>query len=204
MTSKKGRVLRRADTLLSPSVRKDEPWASPSEKTDSNPYFCVKTTPWREQTWFHVQATHDLLIVFGRTAESGRIILIRQYRPPVGGYVISAPMGAFAAGPIDEMSHIAAQEASNETGHAVLRIEPFLSIYRSPGLTNERAHLYFAVYAEEPGPQQLHADEDIEVLRILPGDSPEVLRSFARAGDGLDSSILLLLSQERLQALGAF
>src|SRR5687768_15849258 len=119
-------ALRKADTLPSQRISTDEPQASFPATTDANPYFCLKTTAWREHTWFHVEAIHDLLIVFGRTAESGRIVLIRQYRPPVGGYVISAPMGAFPAGPIGEMSQIAAQEASDETGHVVLSITPFL------------------------------------------------------------------------------
>jgi hypothetical protein len=126
-------------------------------------YFSVRSVPYAGGTWTFADARNVLLIVYGLTERTGRLVLIRQYRPPVCATVLSAPMGCYpdAAGGV--LLDLAAREAEAETGHRVLRIEYLLTFARSPGLTTELARCFAACYAEERGPLHLHVDEQIEV-----------------------------------------
>jgi hypothetical protein len=60
-------------------------------------------------------------------------------------------MGEFPNCPMNQLSEIAAKETKDETGHEVLKIKPLFTFRRSPGLTNEKAHCFFALYDETPG-----------------------------------------------------
>lgn len=158
-----------------------------------NDFFSIKIQPYMNGQWIYADAKKTLLIVFGFTEKTNSLILIRQYRPPVNNFVISAPMGAFPDSPLEEIIPIAAQEAEEETGHKILEIKYFLTIHRSPGLTNEKAHIFVAKYQEEYGCQHLHEDEEIEVLRIPKNQILDEINKYKNQGDHLDSSILLML-----------
>jgi hypothetical protein len=154
-------------------------------------YFSVRSVPYAKGSWTYADARNVLLIVYGLTERTGRLVMIRQYRPPVGATVLSAPMGCYPDGADAELLDVAAHEAEAETGHPVLRIEYLLTFARSPGLTNELARCFVACYAEECGPQHLHADEEIEV-RYIEGPARGRVIEYALGGsDVLDSSALL-------------
>src|SRR5690242_3322500 len=121
-----------------------------------NGYFSVQSVPVPGGNWTFVDARNVLLVVFGLTERSGRLVLIRQYRPPVGATVLSAPMGCYPDAPVQKLLTLAAKEAEAETGHKALSIEYLFSFARSPGLTTEVARCFIACYAEECGPCELH------------------------------------------------
>jgi hypothetical protein len=100
-------------------------------------------------------------------------------------------MGCYPDAAVGELLSLAAAEAEAETGHQVLRIEYLLSFARSPGLTTERARCFVACYAEEAGPLQLHADEQIRVQYVAGDAVGQVAERTEAAGDILDSSVLL-------------
>jgi hypothetical protein len=162
-----------------------------SPLVESNHYFSVYSVPYAGINWTFADAQNVLLIVFGLTEHSGRLVLIRQYRPPVAATVLSAPMGCFPDKPISELLSIAAAEAETETGHQVLKIEYLLTFARSPGLTNERARCFIATYAEKRGSQKLHAEEDIDVQYVEGESVGQVIEQAALNDDILDSSALL-------------
>ncbi|MGK7880789.1 MAG: NUDIX hydrolase [Crocosphaera sp.] len=159
-----------------------------------NDFFSVKTKPFMNGKWVYADAKKVLLIVFGFTEKTNSLILIRQYRPPVNKFVISAPMGAFPDASLDKIIPIAAKEAEGETGYKILDINYFLTIDRSPGLTNEKAHIFVSKYSEKSGEQNIHEDEIIEVLRIPKHQILNEIIKYTNLGDDIDSSILLLLN----------
>ena len=159
--------------------------------TAPNPYFTVRTVPHAGTPWAFADAHNVLLVVYGLTRRTGRLVLIRQYRPPVGGVVLSAPMGCYPDAAVGDLSRLAAVEAEAETGHRVLRVAHLLDFARSPGLTSERARCFAAVYAEDSGPQRLHADEQIEVCYVAGDAVPGVIERAVAAGEQLDSTALL-------------
>jgi hypothetical protein len=162
-----------------------------SDVAEPAAYFSVRSVPYAGGTWTFADARNVLLIVYGLTERSGRLVLIRQYRPPVAATVLSAPMGCYPDVAERELLDLAAREAEAETGHRVLRIEYLLSFARSPGLTTELARCFVACYAEECGPQHLHAEEEIEVKYVESPATGRVLEEAAADVDILDSSALL-------------
>jgi hypothetical protein len=158
---------------------------------DLNPYFAVRTVSFANTSWTYADARNVLLVVFGLTELTGRLVLIRQYRPPVRAAVLSAPMGCYPDAAVDTLLPVAATEAEAETGHRVVRIAHLLDFARSPGMTTERARCFVARYAESAGPQRLHADEQIEVCYVPRGEVGSVVERAAAAGEVIDSSSLL-------------
>ena len=72
----------------------------------------------------------------------GNIVLVRQYRYPVGKTMLEVP-----AGKLDKGEHpdaCARRELEEETGYVAHQIKRLSSIYTTPGFTDEVIHLYIA------------------------------------------------------------
>ena len=155
-------------------------------------YFTVRSITHAGHPWTFAEAHNVLLLVFGLTEHTGRLILIRQFRPPVDAMVLSAPMGCYPAADIGLLTSLAASEAKAETGHCVKRIEHLFDFARSPGMTTERAICFGACFAEEAGPQQLHDDELISVEYVSPESIATFVETASASGIILDSSTLIV------------
>lgn len=89
----------------------------------------------------------------------GRVALIRNYRVAVGETVWELPAGTLE--PPEEPAATAARELQEETGYRAARLEPLGRLLMSPGILNERMHL-FAATELTPGPTALEQGEEIE------------------------------------------
>jgi NTP pyrophosphohydrolases including oxidative damage repair enzymes len=78
---------------------------------------------------------------------SGRIALIRQFRPPAGRAVIEFPAGLVDAGEDPETA--ARRELREETGYIASRMEIHPPAYTTPGLSNESVYMAKAFIDEE-------------------------------------------------------
>jgi ADP-ribose pyrophosphatase len=96
--------------------------------------------------------------------DDGRVVLIRNYRTAVGRHVIELPAGTLDPG--EEPIVTAHRELIEETGYRARSMELLTSFLSSPGILDERMHLFLAT-GLEPGPTDLQADEQIEPL-VLP------------------------------------
>lgn len=121
-----------------------------------------------------------------------RIVLIRQFRHAADGYVWEVPAGRLDRAEPPE--RCAARELEEETGLAAGRLVPLLTIYTTPGFTDERIHL-FAAYDLTQGHHRREADEFVEVHRL---PRSEILRMI-RDGEIVDGKSLVAL----LLVLGA-
>ena len=72
----------------------------------------------------------------------GQILLLRQYRHAIGGYLWEAPAGKLDPGEPPEAC--AARELEEETGYRAGRLEALGTIVTAPGFTDERIWLYSA------------------------------------------------------------
>lgn len=88
------------------------------------------------------------------------VLLIRQYRHAVGGFIWEVPAGKLDG---DAPEVCAAKELEEEVGRRPGRLEHLASIYTSPGFTDEVIHL-FAATELTPVAQRLEDDEVIEVV----------------------------------------
>lgn len=155
----------------------------------NNEFFDIVTVPYVNMNWTYVETKKTLLSVIGIEESSGLFVAIRQFRPPINSYVYSLPMGAFPIDECDEdtLMQITKEECEGETGYKIKSISPYMSYYRSPGLTNERMIVYKAIYGELCN-QKLHDDEDITPILL----SKEDINNLIHKGEKIDSSLLLI------------
>jgi ADP-ribose pyrophosphatase len=126
--------------------------------------------------------------------DAGHICLLQNHRPIVGETLWEVPAGTLELGEAPEAA--AVRELAEETGYRAGRWRKVTAFYPSPGVLNERTHLFVA---EEltPGPSQLERDEDLEA-RVVPWE--EAL-GWALDGSIRDAKTLVaLLLWERLRA----
>ncbi|MCC5950280.1 MAG: NUDIX hydrolase [Nitriliruptoraceae bacterium] len=75
--------------------------------------------------------------------ERGRVLLLRQYRQPVGAYLLEIPAGVRDVEG-EEPTETARRELHEETSHEADVIEPLTAIWNSAGWSTERTHLFLA------------------------------------------------------------
>lgn len=93
------------------------------------------------------------------TAE-GTVIMIRQYRHSVGGYIWEIPAGTL--NPQEDPEVCAARELTEETGYSAGSWRKLGEITPVPGYSDERIHLFLATDLR-PEAQNLDADEVLDV-----------------------------------------
>lgn len=91
------------------------------------------------------------------------VIMVRQYRHPVGRFIDEIPAGKLHPG--EDPKDCAAREVEEETGYKVNRLEPLLSFLTTPGFTNEIIHV-FVGRELSPGTQNLGTDEVLEIIEM--------------------------------------
>ena len=102
----------------------------------------------------------------------GVILLLRQYRHVVGGYLYELPAGTLEADEPPETC--AARELAEETGRRAGSLRELTAFWSSPGILREKMHLFLAEDLEEVG-QSLEADEMIEVQELALADAVEMV-----------------------------
>jgi ADP-ribose pyrophosphatase len=74
--------------------------------------------------------------------DDGRILLIRQFRYPIGKFILELPAGKLDSGqpPLDTV----AREIEEETGYRAGTLSYETAFYTTPGICNETIHLFIA------------------------------------------------------------
>ena len=105
--------------------------------------------------------------------EPPRLVLIREFRVPVGDYVVGLPAGLIEPG--EEIDEAIRREMREETGLEVTAVKRVSQpLYSSSGLTDEAAAIaYIDVRGHDGAKPSPEASEDIEVLLL---DYPGVCR----------------------------
>lgn len=113
-----------------------------------------------------------------------RVCLIANYRVSVGQTLLELPAGTLEVG--EEPSRCAARELEEETGFRAERLEFVHAFYLSPGILDEKMHLFLAT-GLTAGPAQREPGEEID-NRIVAAD--EALALVAR-GEICDAKTLV-------------
>src|SRR5262249_22746058 len=93
----------------------------------------------------------------------GNIIMVRQYRHPLGRILLEIPAGIL--NPNEDPDVCAARELQEETGYKPGKLDRLGGIYLAPGYSSEYIHLYVATQLIE---SRLDMDEDefLELVRL--------------------------------------
>jgi len=97
----------------------------------------------------------------------GRILLVRQYRHPVGATLWEIPAGRLEQG--EKALACAKRELLEETGYEAARWERLLSFFSSPGFCDEQISLFLArdlKKVAEPIPGEIDAQELFDRQRL--------------------------------------
>jgi ADP-ribose pyrophosphatase len=70
------------------------------------------------------------------------VLLIRQYRYAAEGYLYEIPAGRLDEG--EDPADCARRELQEETGCTAERVDPLVTIFTTPGFTDEKIHLFLA------------------------------------------------------------
>ena len=106
--------------------------------------------------------------------ERDNVLLVRQFRHPVGRFLLEIPAGGIDQGeePLDSVR----RELQEEIGYLPHRIDKLGGFYSIPGYGTEYLHCFLAT---DLVPSRLMAEdtEDIELVRISPDEIPGLITS---------------------------
>lgn len=128
----------------------------------------------------HVKAaTHDnhpdgviLCGVYGE--EKDKLVLIRQYRYPIDGYVYEFPAGLVEAG--EDMLEAGIREMLEETGLAFHPIHSTAPFFMTVGMTDESCGFVFGYCEGSPSNSNQESTEDIQVVLADRDECRRILR----------------------------
>lgn len=131
--------------------------------------------------------------------DDGCVILVDQYRVPLGCRCLELPAGLVGDEDSGESVELAAvRELEEETGYRAASVEAIGDFYSSPGMVSECFTLVRATGLERAGDGGGTADEGIIVNRVPLAEVPAYVAARRAEGMAIDVKILMLLASALL------
>lgn len=130
--------------------------------------------------------------------EDDHVLLVEQYRVPLGQTCIELPAGLIGdddGSPDEDPLAAAGRELVEETGYEAATLEDMGTYFSSPGMVSESFTLVRARGLSRVGDGGGVEGEDITVHRVARADVPSFLARKRAEGCGIDVRMLLLLGQ---------
>ena len=146
--------------------------------------------------WEYVGRTNDVRAAVILAVEDGEIVLVEQYRVPLGRNCLELPAGLIgddAGGEDDDPLSAARRELEEETGYRASHWEVLGEFHSSPGMVTESFTLLKATGLERVGPGGGVDGEDIAVHRVKLADIARTIADFRRGGVAIDTRLLIAL-----------
>ncbi len=139
-------------------------------------------------TWESAErmVSHSAALVIATMKQSGRVVLVRQFRPPLGTYSLEFPAGLIDPG--EGIEETAVRELREETGYSCRILWHTGECSTSPGMCSEMvAMVYVEIDEEAPENivhrQDLQDNEEIEVLLVAKEGLSDVIKAALARGD---------------------
>jgi len=123
--------------------------------------------------------------------DDGRVVMVKQWRAPVGAWVLEVPAGRLEPG--ENPLEAAGRELEEETGYRAGELVGLGSFYATPGYSDEVMHFFAARKLEEGSPRP----ELGEVLRVVRVDPDEYLSRVGAERCDLKTVAAILLCRRR-------
>ena len=103
-----------------------------------------------------------------------QVLMIRQYRYAAGGYLYEIPAGRLDPG--ENPRDCAVRELKEETGCTAEQLDYLLTMYTTPGFTDEKIHLFMAT-GLTTGETKHEADEFLDLHPMLLSRALEMVQA---------------------------
>ena len=145
--------------------------------------------------WEYVSRTNSVGAAVILTEHEGKVILVEQYRVPVGARCLELPAGLVG----DEEAHAtvestAIKELEEETGFTCDRVERLGDFHSSPGMVAESFSLVRAHGVRKVGEGGGTEHEEIEVHLVAREDIPAFVAERRAAGVAIDVKLLIYMN----------
>ena len=145
--------------------------------------------------WEYVSRTNSVGAAVILAEHEGKVILVEQYRVPVGARCLELPAGLVG----DEEAHAtvestAIKELEEETGFTCDRVERLGDFHSSPGMVAESFSLVRAHGVRKVGDGGGTEHEEIEVHLIAREDIPAFVAERRVAGVAIDVKLLIFMN----------
>lgn len=120
----------------------------------------------------------DAVAIVGLHKSSKKLILIKQFRVPINGYIYELPAGLIDKG--ESIDTSVERELREETGLTLLEIQKNKSndkVYLSPGMSDESIAFVYCICDGNITDEFLEPDEDIEAILVSQEEAKEILQS---------------------------
>ena len=148
----------------------------------------------KDGTWEYVSRARGIQAAVILAVEDGHVLLVEQYRVPLGRRCLELPAGLVGdeeAGESIEAS--AARELEEETGYRPAKIEQLGLFHSSPGMVSEGFTLVRATGLERVADGGGIDGENITELRVPVAEIANVVAAKRAEGVAIDVKLLLLL-----------
>jgi len=153
----------------------------------------------RQGRWEFVSRARGIRAVAIVAIEDGQVLLVDQYRAPLGQRCLEIPAGLVGDDDAaDTIEAAARRELEEETGYRCERVEILGEYYSSPGLVSEGFTLVRVHGLSRIGAGGGTAEEDIVVHRVPLTGLPEFVAAKRAEGLAIDVKLLVLLAQALL------
>ena len=149
--------------------------------------------------WEYVSRTRGISAAVILAVDEGEVILVEQYRVPLGCNCLELPAGLIGDEAEDEEVEAAAiRELEEETGYRAGRMTELGYYYSSPGMVSEGFTLLRAEDLTRTGQGGGTEGENIQVHRVPLAEMATFVASKRADGCAIDVRLLLLLAGDLL------
>lgn len=165
----------------------------PEEVQWAGRYIMAKT----RGRWEYVSRNRNIKAAVILAIDDGQVILVEQFRVPLGRPCIELPAGLIgdeAGAENEDAADAAARELEEETGYRPGRIESLGEFHSSPGMVTEAFTLFRAHDLEKVSEGGGVEGEGITVHRVALTEIESFLSAKRAEGYAIDVRMLLLLA----------
>ncbi len=151
----------------------------------------------RRGRWEYVGRARGIRAAVILAIDEGHVLLVEQYRVPLGRVCLELPAGLIGDGDggEDESAEAAAiRELEEETGYRAARMESLGEFMSSPGMVSESFTLLRARGLEQVGEGGGTEHEDITVHRVPLANVRQFVAERRALGHAIDVRVALLLA----------
>ncbi|TNE51100.1 MAG: NUDIX hydrolase [Sphingomonadales bacterium] len=156
----------------------------------------------RRGRWEYVSRSRGIKAAVILAVEHGHILLVEQYRVPLGQNCLELPAGLIGDHDDGEKADplaAAGRELEEETGYRAGSLKSLGNFFSSPGMVSESFTLVQAANLEKVGPGGGVEGENIIVHRVALSDLETFIGAKRAEGCGIDVRLLLLLGANMLK-----